>query len=51
MLGCINERSLLGSALVVVGKGLELSRNDLVGHGLGCAEQSLCCLQILLASP
>jgi hypothetical protein len=32
-----------GSPLVVVGKGLKLTRNRSVGHGLGSAEQSLCC--------
>src|SRR5262249_62349508 len=43
---CIVERSLLGSPLVVVGKSLKLSRNRLVRHGFGRAEQSLRCLQI-----
>src|ERR1700751_4051759 len=40
-LGCIIARSLLSSSLVVVGKRLELTRNRLVSHGLGGAEQSL----------
>jgi len=31
--GRINMRSFLGSPLVVVGKGLELTRNRIVGHG------------------
>jgi hypothetical protein len=39
--GRINMRSFLGSLLVVVGKGLKLTRNRSVGHGLGSAEQSL----------
>jgi hypothetical protein len=43
-------RSFLGSPLVVVGKGLKLTRNRSVSHGLGSAEQSLCCFQVLLAS-
>jgi len=41
--GRINVRSFLSSPLVVVGKGLKLTRNRSVGHGLGSAEQSLCC--------
>ena len=32
----------------VVGKTLKLTCNGSVGHGLGSAEQSLCCLQIFL---
>ena len=48
--GCIVERSLLGSPLVVVGKSLKLSRNRLVSHGFGSAKQSLRCLHVLLAS-
>jgi hypothetical protein len=36
-------RSFLGSLLVVIGKGLKLTRNRSVGHSLGSAEQSLCC--------
>jgi hypothetical protein len=43
-------RSFLGSPLVVVGKGFKLTRNRQVSHGLGSAEQSLCCFQVLLAS-
>jgi hypothetical protein len=39
----INMRSFLSSPLVVVGKGLKLTRNVLVGHGFGSAEQSLLC--------
>jgi hypothetical protein len=42
--GRINMRSFLSSPLVVVGKGLKLTRNRSVGHGLGSAEQSPCCL-------
>jgi hypothetical protein len=38
--GRINMRSFLSSPLVVVGKGLKLTRNRSVGHGLGSAEQS-----------
>jgi hypothetical protein len=34
---------LFSPPLVVVGKGLELTRNRSVGHGLGSAEQGLCC--------
>jgi len=41
--GRINVRSFLSSPLVVVGKGLKLTRNRSVGHGFGSAEQSLCC--------
>ena len=43
-------RSFLSSPLVVVGKGIELTRNRSVGHGLGSAEQSPCCLKIFLTS-
>jgi hypothetical protein len=43
-------RGFLGSSLVVLGKGLELTRNRSVGHGLGGAKQSLCCFQVLLPS-
>jgi hypothetical protein len=46
----INMPGFLSSPLVVVGKGLELTRNRLVGHGLGSAEQRPSCFQILLAS-
>jgi hypothetical protein len=42
--GGIIPRSFLSSPLVVVGKGLKLTRNCLVCHGLGSAEQSPCCL-------
>jgi hypothetical protein len=42
-------RSFLGSPLVVVGKGLKLTRNRQVSHGLGSAEQRLRCFQVLLA--
>ena len=42
--GRVNMRSLLRSPLVVVGKGLKLTRNCSVGHGLGGAKQSLRCL-------
>jgi hypothetical protein len=48
--GRINMRSLLSSPLVVVGKGVKLTRNRSVGHILGSAEQSPCCFQIFLAS-
>jgi len=48
--GRINMRSFLSSPLVVVGKGIELTRNRSVGHGLGSAEQSPCCLKIFLTS-
>src|SRR6478752_6625345 len=48
--GCIVERSLFGSPLVVVGKSLKLSRNRLVRHGFGSAKQRLRRLQIFLAS-
>jgi hypothetical protein len=48
--GRINMRSFPSSLLVVVGKGLKLTRNRPVSHGLGSAEQSLCCLQVFLAS-
>jgi hypothetical protein len=43
-------RSFLGSPLVIVGKGLELTRNRPVCHGLGSAKQSLRGSQVLLAS-
>jgi hypothetical protein len=46
----INMRSFLGSPLVVVGKGLELTRNRLVGHGLGSVEQRPSYFQLFLAS-
>jgi hypothetical protein len=36
-------RSFLSSPLVVVGKGLMLTGNRSVDHGLGSTEQSLCC--------
>jgi hypothetical protein len=36
-------RSFIGSLLVIVGKRLKVTRNRSVGHGLGSAEQSLCC--------
>ena len=39
--GRINMRGFLSSPLVVVGKGLKLTRNRSVGHGLGSAKQSL----------
>jgi len=42
--GRVNMRSLLCPPLVIVGKGLKLTRNRSVGHGLGGAEQSLRCL-------
>jgi hypothetical protein len=35
-------RSFLGSLLVIVGKGLKLTRYRWVSHRLGSAEQSLC---------
>jgi hypothetical protein len=41
--GRINMRSFLSSPLESVGKGLKLTRNRSVGHGLASAEQSLCC--------
>jgi hypothetical protein len=43
-------RSLLGSSLVVVGKGLELTCDCLIGHALGGAEQGLSRSQVFLAS-
>jgi hypothetical protein len=43
-------RGLLSSPLVVVGKGLKLTRDRSVGHGLGSAKQSICCFQVFLAS-
>src|SRR5215813_13228210 len=49
-LGGINLRGLLGSPLVVVGEGFELTCNHTVGHALGGAKQGLCCLQIFPAS-
>jgi hypothetical protein len=48
--GRINMRSFLGSPLVVVGKGFELTGNRPVGHGLGSAEQSLCRCKVFLGS-
>jgi hypothetical protein len=48
--GRINMRSFLGPLLVVVGKGLELTGNRSVSHGLRSAEQSLCCFQVFVAS-
>jgi hypothetical protein len=48
--GRINMRSFLGSPLAVVGKGLKLTRNRSVGHGLSSAEHSLCCFEVFLAS-
>jgi len=50
LFGRINMRSSLSSPLEVVGKGLELTRNRSVGHGLSSPQQSLCCFQIFLAS-
>jgi hypothetical protein len=41
--GRINVRSFLSSPLIVLGKRLKLTRNVLVGHCLGSAEQSLSC--------
>ena len=41
--GRIDMRSFLGSLLVVVGKRPKLTRNRPVSHGLGSAEQSVCC--------
>jgi hypothetical protein len=46
----INMRGFLGSPLVIVGKGLKLTSNRLVGDALGRAKQSLCCFQVFLAS-
>jgi hypothetical protein len=43
-------RSFLSPLLVVVGKSPKLTRNRSVSHGLGRAEQSLRCFQVLLAS-
>ena len=48
--GCINMRSLLSSLLVVVSKGLKLTRNRPIRHGFGSAEQSLCCFSLFAAS-
>src|SRR3954452_18852279 len=48
--GRINKRRVLSSPLVVVGKGLEVTRNRPVGHGLGSAEQGLCCFRVFLPS-
>jgi hypothetical protein len=42
--------SFLGSPLVIVGKGLKLTRNRSVCHGFGSAEQSPCCLNKRFAS-
>jgi hypothetical protein len=39
----ISMRGFLGSPLIVLGKRLKLTRNVLVGHCSGSAEQSLCC--------
>jgi hypothetical protein len=36
-------RGFLCSPLEIVGKGLKLTRNRSVGHGLGSAKQNLCC--------
>jgi hypothetical protein len=33
----------VASAPALVGKGLELTRNFFVGHGLGSAKQRQCC--------
>jgi hypothetical protein len=41
--GRINMRGFFCSPLEVVGKGLKLTRNRSVGHGLGSAKQNLCC--------
>ena len=49
-LGRINMRSFLGSPLVVVRKGLKLTRNRSVAHSSSRAQQSLGCFQIFLAS-
>jgi hypothetical protein len=49
-LGRIIMRSFLSSPLVVVGKGLKLTRNRSVCHGFGSAEQSPCCLNKRFAS-
>jgi hypothetical protein len=43
-------RSSLSSPLAVVGKGLELTRNRSIRHGLNSAEHSPCCFQVFLAS-
>jgi hypothetical protein len=43
-------RGFIGSPLIVVGKGFELSRNRQVAHGLGRPKQSPCRLQVFLAS-
>jgi hypothetical protein len=48
--GRTNARRFLSSPLVVVRKGLKPTRNRSVGHGLGSAKQSLCFLQVSLAS-
>src|SRR6266850_295371 len=44
--GCADAAAvtITSSPLVVVGKGLKLTRYRSVGHGLGSAEQSPCCL-------
>lgn len=47
---CTVERSLLDSPLVVVGKSLKLSRNHLVRHGFGRAEQGFRSPQIFFSS-
>jgi hypothetical protein len=41
--GRINMRSFLSSPLAVVGKGLKLTRNRSIGHGLGNAKYGLRC--------
>jgi hypothetical protein len=40
--GRINVRGFLSSPLVTVGKGLKLTPDRQIGHGLGSAKQSLC---------
>jgi hypothetical protein len=40
----VHSANLLRIQLEIVGKRLKLTRDRLVGHGLGSAEQSLCCL-------
>ena len=48
--GCINMRSFLNSLLLVVSKGIKLTRNLLIRHEFASAEQSLCCFSVFAAS-
>src|SRR5215831_3355563 len=48
--GRVDLRNFHSSPLIVVGKGLKLTRNRVVGHGLGNAKQTSRCFQVFLAS-